>query len=417
MATRQYIGARYVPKFATPTEWNNALSYEGLTIVTHLGNSFTSKKSVPAGIDIANTEYWANTGNYNAQVEEYRQEVVNVRDKVNLLTNRQFVFISDSYGLVPTVETSWSRLVAKILGVEDRSYYSNTSGGGFAVNGINAFLNSVNTVVVPDDSKITDVVICGGANDANTYVNGTAIENGITATVDAIKNRFPNAKTWIGFVGFGIYGGEFTANMTSISLNNTVKNYKDGCTYNGCAYIDNAEQVLRNTILQSADGIHPTDVGSLCVAYLVSTVLIGGSYNFSSNGDFVRVKVNNGTVNGQNTETLCGDIYFTGTTGWWNKPEMTYTFTDGVDIGNDWTEIAQASNPVFNFNAPFIWEENTLSIADFTNAVYNNVPMLFKLHQGKLYAKGLRINGSVYETHKYTIIISPEKTITFASMR
>ena len=48
MANRQYIGARYVPKFADPVEWNSALSYEALTIVTHLGNSFTSKKPVPA---------------------------------------------------------------------------------------------------------------------------------------------------------------------------------------------------------------------------------------------------------------------------------------------------------------------------------------------------------------------------------
>lgn len=86
MPTRQYIGARYVPKFATPTEWNNALSYEGLTIVTHLGNSFTSKKPVPAGIDIANTEYWVNTGNYNAQVEQYRQEVEHLNTTVSDIT-------------------------------------------------------------------------------------------------------------------------------------------------------------------------------------------------------------------------------------------------------------------------------------------------------------------------------------------
>ena len=73
MANRQYVGARYVPKFADPVEWNSALSYESLTIVTHLGNSFTSKKPVPAGVDIGNTEYWVNTGNYNEQVEEYKQ--------------------------------------------------------------------------------------------------------------------------------------------------------------------------------------------------------------------------------------------------------------------------------------------------------------------------------------------------------
>ena len=45
---RQYIGARYVPKFADPVIWNKALSYEAMTIVTYLGNSFTSKKPVPA---------------------------------------------------------------------------------------------------------------------------------------------------------------------------------------------------------------------------------------------------------------------------------------------------------------------------------------------------------------------------------
>lgn len=79
MSTRQYIGARYVPKFFKNTngnaEWVNGISYEALTIVTYLGNSYTSKKPVPPNINILNTEYWVNTGNYNAQVEEYRKEV------------------------------------------------------------------------------------------------------------------------------------------------------------------------------------------------------------------------------------------------------------------------------------------------------------------------------------------------------
>ena len=36
MAERQYIGARYVPIFANPTEWNPNQAYEPLTIVTYL---------------------------------------------------------------------------------------------------------------------------------------------------------------------------------------------------------------------------------------------------------------------------------------------------------------------------------------------------------------------------------------------
>ena len=82
---RQYIGARYVPKFADPVIWNKALSYEAMTIVTYLGNSFTSKKPVPAGIEIGNNEYWVNTGNYNAQVEEYRQSVIHLENSLSAI--------------------------------------------------------------------------------------------------------------------------------------------------------------------------------------------------------------------------------------------------------------------------------------------------------------------------------------------
>lgn len=71
---RQYIGARYVPLFADPAEWDNTKTYEPLTIVLHKGNSYTSRQYVPAGIDINNNEYWALTGNYNAQIEAYRAE-------------------------------------------------------------------------------------------------------------------------------------------------------------------------------------------------------------------------------------------------------------------------------------------------------------------------------------------------------
>lgn len=75
MATTQYIGARYVPLFAEPIEWDKTKQYEPLTIVTNSGNSYTSRQFVPTGIEITNEEFWALTGNYNAQIEQYRNEV------------------------------------------------------------------------------------------------------------------------------------------------------------------------------------------------------------------------------------------------------------------------------------------------------------------------------------------------------
>lgn len=72
---RQYVGARYVPKIADPVEWQDNTAYEALVIVTYNNSSYTSRKPVPVSVGIPpeNEEYWALTGNYNAQIEEYRQ--------------------------------------------------------------------------------------------------------------------------------------------------------------------------------------------------------------------------------------------------------------------------------------------------------------------------------------------------------
>ena len=81
LINRQYVGARYVPKIMG--EWNKALQYEALSVVTYMGNSFTSKVPVPANVEIDNTDYWVNTGNYNAQVEEYRKEALEAKQLAN----------------------------------------------------------------------------------------------------------------------------------------------------------------------------------------------------------------------------------------------------------------------------------------------------------------------------------------------
>ena len=79
----QYIGSRYVPIFADPIEWDNHRSYESLTIVTHDGESYTSKCNVGPGVDITNTRYWAKTGAYNAQVNQYKNEVKDLSSQVS----------------------------------------------------------------------------------------------------------------------------------------------------------------------------------------------------------------------------------------------------------------------------------------------------------------------------------------------
>ena len=84
-----YVGHRYVPKIMG--EWDKKNQYEGLSIVTHQGNSYTSKKRVPVGIDILNEEFWVVTGNYNAQIEDYREETKRVAKDLLLKSDKTYV--------------------------------------------------------------------------------------------------------------------------------------------------------------------------------------------------------------------------------------------------------------------------------------------------------------------------------------
>ena len=84
-----YVGHRYVPKIFG--EWDQQNEYEGLSIVTHQGASYTSKKRVPVGIDILNEEFWVVTGNYDSQVEEYRKETLELSNKVKEKTDKNTV--------------------------------------------------------------------------------------------------------------------------------------------------------------------------------------------------------------------------------------------------------------------------------------------------------------------------------------
>lgn len=78
----KYIGARYVPLILG--DWEGATrDYEPLTVVQYQGNSYTSKQYVPTGIPITDQRYWAATGNYNGQVDAYRQEVQGVKSELD----------------------------------------------------------------------------------------------------------------------------------------------------------------------------------------------------------------------------------------------------------------------------------------------------------------------------------------------
>lgn len=216
-----YTGMRYVPVFADPPEWSSANSYEPLEIVIHEGNSYTSKTFVPVGIDISDPQYWALTGNYNAQVEQYRhevlqysqevsqyrQEVLKLDGRVNenaqaivnlkgeLLSQKHMVLIGDSYTnpAVPLENTPlWWEYVCKNLNVVAHNYAK--GGAGYQVAG-NLFSTQVAKAVADttyDHKMVEYCVVYGGINDIG-QIAATMVQN----VYDALQKEFVNAKVVI----------------------------------------------------------------------------------------------------------------------------------------------------------------------------------------------------------------------------
>lgn len=180
MAVTQYVGARYVPLFAEPLEWDVTKTYEPLTIVYNNGSSYTSRQYVPAGIELSNTHYWALTGNYNAQVEQYRNEVQRYDARITA---------NDS-----TIKAEVERATAAEAGKAPTNHASETTAYGVG-NGANYGHVRLAVASTPATSDAT-AGIAATPKVVNDAV--TAASNTIQTSIDAIEGDVAELKAQIG---------------------------------------------------------------------------------------------------------------------------------------------------------------------------------------------------------------------------
>ena len=229
MATRQYVGARYVPKFANPITWNKKNSYEALTIVTYLNNSYTSKKPVPANTEITNEEYWVVTGNYNGQVEEYRQSVVEYKNEVDGYKNevdeyknevvgyknevaskqtkvyKKAIIVGDSWAVgyyngVGHPGQGWGDYACPLLGVTSDNILTVASGGSGFVNRTGEHFDAQIKRAYDDypNFRNADLILCvGGFNDAQDNRTFSEVQTAAGSFFSNCKTYFPNAETHV----------------------------------------------------------------------------------------------------------------------------------------------------------------------------------------------------------------------------
>ncbi len=75
MTINKYVGARYVPLYIGVHSTNTA--YEPLSIVSNEAKTktYTSKQSVPVGIELENEEYWAQSGYFQDGITEITPDI------------------------------------------------------------------------------------------------------------------------------------------------------------------------------------------------------------------------------------------------------------------------------------------------------------------------------------------------------
>lgn len=272
LINRQYVGARYVPKVMG--EWNKALQYEALSIVTYAGNSFTSKVPVPANIDISNKTYWVNTGNYNAQVEAYRQQTSQLENRLNSEiidrkndTKDNILWIGDSYSV--NYNHKLPNGVRSMLNAKNWYEYSK-GGAGFLGKWAGACFNDLieqakNEMSASQKEMIKYVYIVGGANDSS-FPWGQ-LKDKVVSTVQNARNSFPNAQVCFIFAS--------CAYDTYLDLFTKTKNMAND-NYVPCIFA--MPYYYLTGAFYNTDNLHFSEEATNYIINVISCLLCGSSY-------------------------------------------------------------------------------------------------------------------------------------------
>lgn len=106
----QQTGPRTVIVPADPIEWSNSTSYEYLTLVStaDYGQGYVSKKDVPAGTPLTNTEYWIPVASFNAQVAQVQRQITQIVSDLNAEIERAKAAEKDNASAASAAQTTAS---------------------------------------------------------------------------------------------------------------------------------------------------------------------------------------------------------------------------------------------------------------------------------------------------------------------
>ena len=191
--TTQYIGPKIVPHFANPAEWSIDNEYDALSIVTNNGNTYWAKYNVPSGIDISNTEYWYLSAYPDAQIQAYRNEVMEYAEIVDGYTDDIEGIKEDIISIGKDIDKNNIYLGYAVSPIVDGTHYRYYNDVQFqsnalcVLNGI-VYLGSSNE----DDSR---TIISAYNRNSNMFLWTREFSNSSLGHInsmcwDSLRNRF-----------------------------------------------------------------------------------------------------------------------------------------------------------------------------------------------------------------------------------
>lgn len=204
------IGPRTVIVPADPLEWNEGTTYEYMTLVlAPSGNSYISKRDVPAGTPVTNTDYWIKSSDWNAQLADIQDIIKDMKE----WSKSNPVY----YGADPTGVSDSSAAINECIQANIGKTIEFTAGIYLLNNPINTPYETENrtsiklngAILIYNSTVQTNGVINVGSNetDADTVATGstlyhydtvidggTIVNNGSAAAGISISKHFMGLK-------------------------------------------------------------------------------------------------------------------------------------------------------------------------------------------------------------------------------
>nr|DAL90488.1 MAG TPA: peptidase [Caudoviricetes sp.] len=293
----QYIGARYVPLIADPIEWSDQKEYEPLTIVTNQGNSYTSRQFIPKGTPITNEQFWAVTGNFNAQIEQYRQEVTKFDARITAAQNA-----ADSKAPANHASDSTEYGIGNEMNYGHVKLSDDTGSRDNANSGIAATPKMVADFLL-DAAVVIDVTKYGVIADGET--DNTPVVN------ELLKKTSKTGKVL--FFPKGIYKFDDTIVMPSqTTIIGAGMSVKDADFSGGTTFL--FTKTDRSGIKTTEQYCMDVNVFNLCVINITNknsyVNMVESAKNYSKNCNGIEIKANAFNVQNVRAEYFYYGIYF-----------------------------------------------------------------------------------------------------------